>query len=164
MRDVTPYRRDSFAGDGYGAGIGAVRRRTVGKRGRFLYERLVAYGGKGVSVRQLGGNRAGEMGIARFLHNPKVKAGEMLSTALARSCAQAAGRHVLAIQDTSALRMDEKGAGLSFHPIIAVDANEGTVLGLIGNVFLSRKGGERATRRGLNQFHSIKHGWSLRDV
>jgi hypothetical protein len=25
-----------------------------------LYERLVAYGGKGVSVRQLGGNRAGE--------------------------------------------------------------------------------------------------------
>jgi len=37
-------------------------------KGVFLYERLVAYGGKGVSVRQLGGNRAGEMRIARFLH------------------------------------------------------------------------------------------------
>jgi len=35
---------------------------------------------------------------------------------------------VLAIQDTSALRVDEKGVGLSFHPMIAVDANAGTTL------------------------------------
>jgi len=32
-----------------------------------LYERLVAHGGKGVSVSGLGGNRAGEMRITRFL-------------------------------------------------------------------------------------------------
>ena len=115
-----------------------------------MVERLVASGGKGVSVRQLGGNRAGEMRITRFLHNPKVKIGEMMSTALARTCAQVAGRHVLAIQDTSALRVDEKGVGLSFHPVLAVDANEGTVLGLIDTFFLSRKGGERATRRERN--------------
>jgi hypothetical protein len=50
-------------------------------------ERLVANGGKGVSVRRLGGNRAGEMRITRFLHNPKVKLGEMMSRALARTCA-----------------------------------------------------------------------------
>jgi hypothetical protein len=112
-----------------------------------LYGRLVVYGGKGVSVRQLGGNRAGEMRIARFLHNPKVKVSEMMSTALARTCAQVAGRHVLAIQDTSALRVDEKGVGLSFHPVVAVDASQGTVLGLIDNFFLTRKGGERATRK-----------------
>jgi hypothetical protein len=72
-----------------------------------LYERLVVYGGRGVSVRQLGGNRAGEMRITRFLHNPKVRVSEMTSTALARTCGQVAGRHVLAIQDTSALRVDE---------------------------------------------------------
>lgn len=112
-----------------------------------MQERLVAYACKGVSVRQLGGDRAGEMRITRFLHNPKVKIREMLSAALAQTCSQVAGRHVLAIQDTSALRVDEKGVGLSFHPIIAVDASEGTVLGLIDNFFLSRKGGERATRR-----------------
>jgi hypothetical protein len=112
-----------------------------------LCERLVAHGGKGVSVRHLGGNRAGEMRIARFLHNPRVTLGEMMSTALARTCSQVAGRHVLAIQDTSALRVDEKGMGLSFHPVIAVDANEGTVLGLVDNVFLTRRGGERATRK-----------------
>ena len=112
-----------------------------------MYERLVAYGGKGVSVRQLGGNRAGEMRIARFLHNPKVAVGEMMTAALERTCVQVAGRHVLAIQDTSSLRVDEKGQGLSFHPVIAVDASEGTVLGLIDNFFLTRNGGERGTRR-----------------
>lgn len=126
---------------------GSVWRQTPGKRGVYLCERLVGYGGKGVSVRQLGGNRAGEMRVARFLHNPKVTVGEMASAALARTCAQVAGRHVLAIQDTSALRVDDKGIGLSFHPVIAVDASERTVLGLIDNFFLTRKGGERATRK-----------------
>jgi hypothetical protein len=112
-----------------------------------LYERLVAHGGNGISVRQLGGNRAGEMRITRFLHNPKVTLGEMMSTVLSRTSACVAGRHVLAIQDTSVLRVDEKGVGVFFHPIIAIDAAQGTVLGLIDNLFLMRQGGERATRR-----------------
>jgi len=112
-----------------------------------LCERLVAHGGKGVSVRGLGGGRAGEMRITRFLRNPKVALGEMMSTALARTCAQVAGRHVLAIQDTSALRVDEKGLGLSFHTVLAVDANDGTVLGLVDNIFLTRQGGEKEKRR-----------------
>lgn len=112
-----------------------------------MYQRLVAHGGKGVSVRRLGGNRAGEMRITRFLHNPKVATGEMMAEARARTCARVVGRHVLSIQDTSALRVDEKGVGLSFHPVLAVDANEGTVLGLVDNVFLMRQGGERVTRK-----------------
>lgn len=112
-----------------------------------MYERLVAHGGKGISVRRLGGDRAGEMRIARFLHNPKVTLSEMISTARARACAQVAGRHVLAIQDTSALRVDEKGVGLSFHPVVAVDAHAGTMLGLIDTFFLQRQGGEREKRR-----------------
>ncbi len=109
--------------------------------------RLVGYGGKGVSVRQLGGNRAGEMRIARFLHNRRVTAGEMMAAALARTCTQARGCHVLAIQDTSALRVDENGLGLSFHPVIGVDAGTGMVLGLIDNMFLTRRGGEKATHK-----------------
>jgi hypothetical protein len=112
-----------------------------------LCERLVSHGGRGVSVRQLGGNRAGEMRIWRFLHNRRVTVSEMTATARERTCAQVAGRHVLAIQDTSALRVDEKGVGLSFHTVIAVDANEGTVLGLVENSFLKREGGERDQRR-----------------
>jgi len=112
-----------------------------------LYERLVAHGGKGVSVSGLGRDRAGEMRITRFLHNRKVTPGEMMATARARTCARVAGRHVLAVQDTSALRVDEKGVGLSFHPVIAVDAADGTVLGLVDNFFLKRQGGERETRK-----------------
>lgn len=73
--------------------------------------------------------------------------GEILSAALARTCAQVAGRHVLAIQDTSALRVDEKGVGLSFHPVMAVDANEATVLGLVDNFLLTRVGGESGARK-----------------
>jgi hypothetical protein len=112
-----------------------------------LHERLVAHGGRGVSVRLLGGDRAGEMRITRFLHNPRVRVSEMLSVARQRTCAQVAGRHVLAIQDTSALRVDGKGVGLSVHPVIAVDATAGTVLGLVDSFFLKRQGGEREKRR-----------------
>jgi hypothetical protein len=86
------------------------------------------------------------MRITRFLHNGKVTVDEMTGTARERTLAQVGGRHVLAIQDTSSLRVDEKGVGLSFHPVIAVDAVEGTVLGLIDNFFLNREGGVKATR------------------
>jgi hypothetical protein len=144
---LTRFSGDSRAGGGLGTDAGRFWRRASVKRGAFLYGRLVGYGGQGVSVRRLGGNRAGEMRITRFLHNPKVKTVEMLSAALRRTRAQVVGRHVLAIQDTSALRVDEKGVGLSFHPVIAVDANEGTLLGLVDNFFLMREGGERASRR-----------------
>jgi hypothetical protein len=112
-----------------------------------LYGRLVGYGGGSVSVRRLGGERAGEMRITRFLHNPKVTLNAMTSAARARTCGQVGGRHVLAIQDTSALRVDEKGVGLSFHPVIAVDANTGATLGLVDNLFLTRQGGEREKRK-----------------
>lgn len=87
------------------------------------------------------------MRIARFLHNPKVTVEEMMATARTRTCARVTGRHVLAIQDTSALRVDEKGLGLSFHPVIAVDASEGTMLGLVDNFFLNRHGGERGNHK-----------------
>lgn len=99
------------------------------------------------------------MRITRFLHNPKVTPTRMIETALARTCTQVAGRHVLAIQDTSALRVDEKGVGLSFHPVIAVDANHGTVLGLVDNVFLSRQGGERASRKERNFAEKDSRRW-----
>lgn len=144
---LTHYSGDSGSGGSDGTEPWEVWGQTAGKRGAFLYERLVVHGGKGVSVRLLGGDRAGEMRIARFLHNPKVTLREMMSAARERTCAQVAGRHVLAIQDTSALRVDEQGVGLSFHPIMAVDANAGTVLGLVDNFFLMRQGGERGKRR-----------------
>jgi hypothetical protein len=111
-----------------------------------LHERLASTGGWGSSVRALGGGRSGEMRITRFLHNPKVTVGAMLETASARTCLQVSGRHVLAIQDTTSVRVDEKGIGLSVHPLIAADATSGFVLGLVDAFFLDRRGGVKGTR------------------
>jgi hypothetical protein len=105
----------------------------------FLLGRLVGEGGWGSRVRALGANRSGEMRITRFLHNGRVTTKEMLSTASQRTCGQVAGRHVLAIQDTTSVRIDENGFGLSVHPLIAADAASGSVLGLVDAFFLDRR-------------------------
>jgi hypothetical protein len=98
-------------------------------------------------VRRLGATRAGEMRIGRFLHNRRVTVAEMLETARERTCGRVAGRHVLAIQDTTSVRVDERGVGLSCHPVLAVDANDGAALGLVDAIFLSRAGGLKDQRR-----------------
>src|SRR6266446_10427758 len=116
---LTPFGCDSAWGGGNGDDAGALWRCSPGKRGAFFHARLVANGGKGVSVRRLGNGRAGEMRITRFLHNPDVTVEEMVSTASARTCTLVRGRHVLAIQDTTTVRVDKEGCGLSLHPVIA---------------------------------------------
>ncbi len=108
----------------------------------------MAHGAHGVRVRRLGGDRAGEMRITRFLRNPSVTLEEMLATAFARTEAACAGRDVLAVQDTTSTRCSPAGGTGSFlHAMIAVDAASGVVLGALGAEFLERTGGGRASRR-----------------
>jgi hypothetical protein len=95
-------------------------------------------------IHRLGCNRAGEIRITRFLHNDAVTVHEMVETARARTCAQAAGRHILAIQDTTSVRVTADRTGMSLHPVIAVDACNGALLGLVDARFLNRKGGSQA--------------------
>ena len=71
----------------------------------------------------------------------------MLETARERTCALGVGRHVLAIQDTTSVRVDEKGIGLSCHPVLAVDAHDGAALGLVDAIFLAREGGLKGQRK-----------------
>src|SRR5271166_6600936 len=144
MGEVLTPLGESTLGGGYGVGARPVWRRAPGKRGAFLHARLVACGGKGASVRKLGGSRAGEMRISRFLHNRRVTAREIVETATARTFAQVSGLHVLAIQDTTSVRVDERGFGLSAHPLIAVDAASGFTLGLVDLIYLDRREAERA--------------------
>src|SRR3954471_24069037 len=94
------------------------------KRGAFLLARLVSVGQSGVSVRRVGGNRAGEMRFTRFLRNKRVKPEEMVATARARTTALAKRRHILAIQDTTTLRDDGNQNSLCLHAMIAVDAED----------------------------------------
>jgi len=97
-------------------------------------------------VRELADNRAEKVGLTRFFRNPRVKADEILRTAAARTGAAAAGRHVLLIEDTSEINYEAKAqrkrglgrvgngadVGLFVHPALAVDAEDGAVLGLAG--------------------------------
>lgn len=98
-------------------------------------------------VRRLGGDRAGEMRITRFLRNPSVSIGEMLETAAARTCLRAVDRAVLAIQDTTTVRAEEKGRCIALHPLIAVDAEDGALLGLVDAQFFIRTGGKAGARK-----------------
>lgn len=97
-----------------------------------------------VCLRQLAGNRAREVKFGRWLANDKVTSGELIASACARTGEVAAGRHVLAIQDTTELnhqahagRVSGLGTvgngsdvGMFLHPLLAVDAADGTCLGL----------------------------------
>jgi hypothetical protein len=122
-------------------GPGAVRRPPPAKRGAFLLDRLLAAGQGGARVRTLGGNRAGEMRITRFLRNARVSVAEMASAAAERTAGRVAGRHILAIQDTTSLRDDGLGKSLNLHPTIAVEAATGALLGLVHAEALRRDGG-----------------------
>ena len=113
-----------------------------------MLARLVARRPGGVHVRALGGNRAGEVRLGRFLHNPRVTPAEMVDTARQRTLTRVHGRHVLAIQDTTSLRdaSNTTRRSLHLHPTIAVDAVSGSLLGLVNAAFLHREGSKRATK------------------
>ncbi len=116
-----------------------------------------------VCLRRLADNRAQQVKFGRWLANDKVSAEALLVTAYARTAAAAAGRHVLAIQDTSELnyqahagRVSGLGtvgngtdAGMFIHPLLAVDADNGACLGLAHLHQWNRKGKAAANYRRL---------------
>jgi len=69
-----------------------------------------------------------------------------MEEASARTRSRCAGRHILAIQDTTVVRSNG-GGGLYLHAMIAVDAEDGAILGPIHGQFLSREEGKRGTQR-----------------
>lgn len=103
-----------------------------------MLESLLSAGQSGVCVRRLGGGRAGEIRLTRFLRNRRVTPAEMFATARQHTLGLAKNRHVLVIQDTTSLRDDGRTKSLQLHAAIAVDAAEGVLLGLMGGTFLRR--------------------------
>jgi hypothetical protein len=117
--------------------FGDARRQAAGIE---LLARLVEVGQSGVSLRRLGAARSGEVRFGRFLRCKAVSAEEMIATALVRTTGLVAGRHILAIQDTTTLRDDGKQRSLNLHPTIAVDAEDDALLGLVHATLLARDG------------------------
>jgi hypothetical protein len=112
-----------------------------------------------IRVRQLGGDRAGEMRITRLLRNRRVTVGEIFGTAAAHTAGLVAGRHVLAIQDTTSLRDDGAGHSLNLHAMIAVDATNLALLGLLHGRMLVHRGGQAAGRKGRPHAAKESHRW-----
>ena len=104
--------------------------------GAFLLERLLDSGHDGISIAAMGDDRAGQLKIKNFLHNPRVSPAEMVATARAHLLGRVEGCEVLVIQDTTSLRDDGNKKGLYLHPAIAVDATDGALLGLLTADFL----------------------------
>ena len=132
-------------------------RRAAGKKGALLAERLVETGSP--IVRKLGADRACTVGFGRFLGNRAVMAEEVFQASGAAIGRQASGRHVLAIQDTTHLSFprraggglgpggDGKVPGLFVHPLLALDAADGTALGLAAGRVWTRGAEKVAPRR-----------------
>jgi Transposase DDE domain len=125
-----------------------------------LHAALVAR--PGCCVRRLGGTRAREIQFTRFLRNDSVTAPEMATHAGEGTAARAAGRDVVVIQDTSELSLGGRRAkangygpigkggalrGLLLHAVLAVDAGNSGVIGLVDTKVSNRQGGKVTSRR-----------------
>lgn len=106
----------------------------------------MAEGPRRLRVRRLGGDRAGEIRLTRFLRHPAVHPEIMLSEASALTAERCRGRDVLALQDTTVLR-STGGGGTYLHCVLAVDGESGAILGLIDASFVHREAGRRVRRR-----------------
>jgi hypothetical protein len=69
------------------------------------------------------------------------------------------GRPVLAIQDTTDARVESDNTGIALHPVIAVDAVSGTLLGLVHAELIERKGGRRKSYKKNRFAEKQSHRW-----
>ncbi|MDE2759360.1 MAG: IS4 family transposase [Paracoccaceae bacterium] len=105
----------------------------------FIHDRLTSHGSDGISVRRLGGTRAGEIRIGRFLRNGKVSEDRIIEPVAAATSSRVGGLHVLSIQDTTSFRDDGRGNSLVGHATIAVEAEQGALLGLLDTELIERR-------------------------
>jgi hypothetical protein len=108
-----------------------------------------------ICIHRLAEDRNQALRFNNFLANPAVSTHEMLVTAGQKTNRRAAGRHVLGIMDTTdvlfptqiankrgfGLGSDGTHPGLFLHPVLAVDAANGGVIGLVDCIVLNRTEG-----------------------
>jgi hypothetical protein len=108
-----------------------------------------------VCVRRLGGGqRSQEVRFGRYLANSKVTIERLIEGWSEQTGPAAAGRHVLAVQDTSEINFATTaarrrglgeigkgvGRGVLLHGMLALDADSGSCLGLVAGQVWTRKG------------------------
>ena len=153
-----------------GTEFGQVRRSPPGKRGRSLLSGIVAH--ESVCLRRAaGGKRSQIVRYGRFLDHRKVTVASLIEGWGRQTAVAAAGRHVLAIHDTSEINfrttpehrrgLGEIAKGNSYgvllHAMLAIDAQSGTSLGLVGGEIWTRQGRQVIA-------HCPKREWIARNV
>lgn len=140
-----------------GFGIGDIR---VERSGDWLMEQIAATGSS--TMRKVGASRSGEMRAHRFLSSDFASVEAIMETLGARTAVRCAGRRVVAAQDTSEINFAGRSAkrrglgpagngsdpGFFIHPVLAVDAEDGAVVGLVAARIWTRPVGKAPERRG----------------
>jgi hypothetical protein len=143
--------RDYFVGN-----FRDARRAAAGAR---MFERVVTTGS--LVLRVIGGDRAGELSAGRFLDSPHVTPDEILTTAARRTAKACAGRRIVAAHDTTEVNFsgrdyereglgpagDGKALGFFCHGMVAVDADDETLLGVLHAKIWTRSGKKLPKRR-----------------
>src|ERR1700723_768667 len=125
---------------------------SSGQKGALLLRRAVER--VTVNLRAAGNRRAEWVGFSRWLNNPSVTAEEIAVHSAEALSERVAGLHVLAIQDTTELNYAKhagrirglgpsgngRDPGLFVHPVLAIDAGSGALLGLAGMQIWTRQG------------------------
>ena len=136
--------------------FGDVRRQRVGA---MLYARVVETGS--LVLRQVGSNRRGEMSAQRFLASEDVTHQEILATAGQRTASACAGRRIVAAQDTTEINFkdrdrareglgpagDGQTPGFFCHAVVAIDAEDEALLGVVHAHIWTRSSEPVTTRR-----------------
>lgn len=136
--------------------FGDVRREQTGAT---LLQRVVATGS--LVLRQIGGDRAGELSANRFLGSARVTPEEILETVGRRTAAACAGRCIVAAQDTTEINFkgrhrrreglgpagDGETPGFFCHAMVAIDAVDEALLGVVHARIWTRSAKRVAARR-----------------
>lgn len=141
--------------------IGYFGDARLARNGALLLERM--HERQSVCIRRLADDRAEQVRFGRFLSNKDVTVAEMIASRALLTAAAAVGRHVLALHDTSEINYQAQrrrkrslgtvgngtDVGLFVHPVLAVDAQDGQCLGLVGARIWRRTTGKAADYRKL---------------
>jgi len=114
------------------------------KRAAWMLDRIVSCGS--LVLREIGGTRSGEMGAHRLLSSEDVDPDALLLPHVARTVEACRSRRIVAAQDTTEINFDrfrQPVAGLGptgntgirgffMHPVVAVDADDEALLGVVG--------------------------------
>jgi hypothetical protein len=160
---VIPYRH----GGGWEAAMDNVGERGIGsfgdvrreQKGMDVFDRVVET--NSLVIREIGKDRAGELSVHRFLESRHVTAQEIVATAGRRTAGACAGRRIVAAQDTTEINFsgrdrgrkglgpagDGKTLGFFCHAMVAIDADEEDLLGLVHAHIWTRSGKPATARR-----------------